>query len=279
VLLWVGRSLESGGEVKQTGPSTTVHVIQQAALVLFVEQGFESVTAEQIAQAAGLSVRTFFRHFPEGKEGVLLLEARRGADLFEQALRRRPPQESAVVAVREAAIASVRALDDPTGAFESFGFAEAMKVFSEVVADRPQLLARMMGERQILADGLVDLVALRMSVDPLVDLRPRLVLHAAHAAITVAWLTAFHNPDLDRDVLLREALAMFEDGVGSAMVLHAVRAVGSESKKVARSRPVRKKADPVPKEAKSTREATMLIDRELVPSDTRNGRGEGKNGY
>jgi hypothetical protein len=55
--------------------------------------------------------------------------------------------------------------------------------------------------------------------------------------------------------------------------------VGSESKKVARSRPVRKKADPVPKEAKSTREATMLIDRELVPSDTRNGRGEGKNGY
>jgi AcrR family transcriptional regulator len=212
--------------MKQTSKLlTTVHLIQRAALGLFVEQGFESVTAEQIAQAAGVSVRTFFRHFPEGKEGVLLLEARRGADLFEQALCRRPPHETAVAAVREAALESVRALDDPTGAFESFGFAEAMKLFGEVIADRPELLARMMGERQILADGLVELVALRMSVDPRVDLRPRLLLHAAHAAITVAWLMAYGNPDLDRCGLLTEALEAFEGGMGPAMEPGVLRVV------------------------------------------------------
>jgi AcrR family transcriptional regulator len=203
----------------------TAYAIERAALSLFVELGFDVVTTEQVAAAAGISIRTFFRYFPEGKEGVLLLEARRGADLFEQALRRRPPQEPAVVAVREAALESVGALDEPTGAFESFRLEQAMKLFGQVVADHRSLLARMMGERQMLVEGLVDLVALRMSADPWVDVRPRLLLHAAHAAITVAWLMAYTNPDLDRPSLLREAFEIFEGGMEPAMSTVALRVV------------------------------------------------------
>jgi len=42
--------------------------LQQAALELFIEQGFEQTTVEQIAARAGLTKRTFFRYFPDKRE-------------------------------------------------------------------------------------------------------------------------------------------------------------------------------------------------------------------
>ena len=38
--------------------------IAAAALTLFDQQGYEATTIEQIATAAGVSVATYFRHFP-----------------------------------------------------------------------------------------------------------------------------------------------------------------------------------------------------------------------
>ena len=42
--------------------------LQEAALNLFAERGFDQTTAAQIAEAAGLSERTFFRHFADKRE-------------------------------------------------------------------------------------------------------------------------------------------------------------------------------------------------------------------
>ena len=42
--------------------------LQEAALTLFAERGFDQTTAAQIAEAAGLSERTFFRHFADKRE-------------------------------------------------------------------------------------------------------------------------------------------------------------------------------------------------------------------
>jgi AcrR family transcriptional regulator len=42
--------------------------LQAAALELFVSRGFEQTTAAEIAQAAGLTERTFFRHFADKRE-------------------------------------------------------------------------------------------------------------------------------------------------------------------------------------------------------------------
>ncbi|MGW5718647.1 TetR family transcriptional regulator [Amycolatopsis sp. NPDC003865] len=42
--------------------------MQQAALELFAEQGFENTTADEIAARAGVTKRTFFRHFPDKRE-------------------------------------------------------------------------------------------------------------------------------------------------------------------------------------------------------------------
>ncbi|WP_051021773.1 TetR family transcriptional regulator [Nocardia araoensis] len=54
--------------------------LQQAALELFATRGFEQTTAMEIAQSAGLTERTFFRHFSDKREVLfhgqrLLVEA------------------------------------------------------------------------------------------------------------------------------------------------------------------------------------------------------------
>ena len=42
--------------------------LQAAALELYVTQGFEQTTVEEIARAVGLTERTFFRHFADKRE-------------------------------------------------------------------------------------------------------------------------------------------------------------------------------------------------------------------
>jgi AcrR family transcriptional regulator len=42
--------------------------LQEAALALYSERGFDQTTAAQIAERAGLTERTFFRHFADKRE-------------------------------------------------------------------------------------------------------------------------------------------------------------------------------------------------------------------
>src|SRR5271166_4459474 len=42
--------------------------LQEAALALFAEQGYDQTTTAEIAARAGLTERTFFRHFPDKRE-------------------------------------------------------------------------------------------------------------------------------------------------------------------------------------------------------------------
>ena len=44
--------------------------LQQAAMALFFERGFEAVTVAEIAERAGLTKRTFFRHFTDKRDVV-----------------------------------------------------------------------------------------------------------------------------------------------------------------------------------------------------------------
>jgi AcrR family transcriptional regulator len=191
------------------------YAIEEAALALFAERGYANTTAEDIANAAGVSVRTFFRHFPNGKQGVMLLETRRHVDVLERALRRRPPQEPALTAMREAIRDFFQELDDPDS---RYGPAEASKVYDQIAAGEPDLIALMMGERQLMMESLVEPVALRMSLDPDADVRPRALVHSVHAAIMVAWLIGLHNRNLNLEELVEAALDVFEQGLAHAMV-------------------------------------------------------------
>ncbi|MBW4330035.1 TetR/AcrR family transcriptional regulator [Stakelama sp. CBK3Z-3] len=79
----------------------TLKRIAKVGLRLFIEKGFDATTLDEIAEAAGISRRTFFYYF-ESKEDVLL--AHEGGD-FAKALRpamlRQSPGQPPLMAVRK----------------------------------------------------------------------------------------------------------------------------------------------------------------------------------
>lgn len=75
--------------------------IERAAMQLFVQQPFEDVPVHAIAEAAGVSVRTFYRYFPSKEEILIGLPMRRAQQIADAALRR-PGREAPFTAVRSA---------------------------------------------------------------------------------------------------------------------------------------------------------------------------------
>jgi AcrR family transcriptional regulator len=73
--------------------------IQEHALRLFLEQGYDETTVGQIAAAAGVSAMTFFRYFPV-KEAVV--DQDDYDPLIAALIAGRPASESALTAIRRA---------------------------------------------------------------------------------------------------------------------------------------------------------------------------------
>lgn len=79
----------------------TRRLLLDAARRLIASQGVEATTIRQIAEAAGLTERTFYRYF-DGKEGLVAEEALAWIDVLHQAIRDRPGEEAPYVAIRRA---------------------------------------------------------------------------------------------------------------------------------------------------------------------------------
>jgi AcrR family transcriptional regulator len=83
---------------------STHEALRQAALKSFARKGFANVTVTELAGAAGVTERTFFRHFPT-KEAVLFQDYETQLEWLAEALAQRPPSES----LFDAVLASVAA--------------------------------------------------------------------------------------------------------------------------------------------------------------------------
>ena len=79
--------------------AATKQSIQEHALRLFVEKGYDATTVDEIAAAAGVSHMTFFRYFPRKEEVV---EYDEYDPLIEDLIVARPPEEPPLVAVHRA---------------------------------------------------------------------------------------------------------------------------------------------------------------------------------
>lgn len=97
----------------------TREALRQAAVVRFLAQGVEDTAAEQIAADAGVSLRTFYRHFKSKHD--LLFADYTGLHWFRTALDARPATESIIDSVQSAifafpydvdAVAKIAALRD-----------------------------------------------------------------------------------------------------------------------------------------------------------------------
>ncbi|MGE0214761.1 TetR/AcrR family transcriptional regulator [Mycolicibacterium sp.] len=83
----------------------TREALRQAAVVRFLAQGVEETSAEQIAADAGVSLRTFYRHFAS-KHDLLFADYDAGLHWFRSALAARSPDESIIESVQSAIMAS-----------------------------------------------------------------------------------------------------------------------------------------------------------------------------
>jgi AcrR family transcriptional regulator len=75
--------------------------VQEHALRLFLTQGYDATTVEQIATAAGVSHMTFFRHFPT-KESVV--DTDDYDPMIAELIRARPTDEDPITALHRAMV-------------------------------------------------------------------------------------------------------------------------------------------------------------------------------
>src|SRR5213592_4780274 len=83
-----------------------------AAVDLFTEQGYDATTVTQIAERAGLTKSTFFRHFPD-KRDLLAAGQETLSRLLAEGITAAPPEASPLTAVAEG-------LQNAAGIFTSF---------------------------------------------------------------------------------------------------------------------------------------------------------------
>ena len=77
---------------------STREALRHAALASFASKGFSNVTVTELAREAGVTERTFFRHFPT-KEAVLFQDYETQVEWLADALTKRPESESVFDAV------------------------------------------------------------------------------------------------------------------------------------------------------------------------------------
>jgi AcrR family transcriptional regulator len=149
--------------------------IEQVALDLFAEKGYENVTTEDIARACNLSVRTFFRYF-NAKRDVLLALPRRSLALLCDAVAARPPGEGLLTSWRLAAIEAIR------GDQIDLRLIVRLKA---MVLDDPDLVELINGDAD-LTERFVQTNAARLGVSSVDDLRPVVLAGAVRHALIAA---------------------------------------------------------------------------------------------
>jgi AcrR family transcriptional regulator len=171
---------------------------------LFAARGFDTVTVDEIAAAAGMSARTFFRYFAS-KEDVVLQYQRRLDERLIETVRNRPADEGPVTALRNSYLATSTVPP---------GDREAVAVRSRVTHDARTLRGRSHAEQTAKDGRLVAAVAERMGVDPMTDERPHVIsvaMAAVASAAWEAWLNDGHEDD-PADTIAA-ALALVEQGL------------------------------------------------------------------
>lgn len=126
--------------------------IADVAVDLFAEHGFEQVTVEQVAEAAGISARSFNRYFATKEDAVVGDPADWGAFVCD-AVQGRPRDESAWISLYEA-FASLLVEAGIGG--------DQHKRVMRVINSSPSLQARNLEKHLLWARMLIPLVAERL---------------------------------------------------------------------------------------------------------------------
>lgn len=145
---------------REAGKQARRAALTAAAHRLFSERGFEATSVRDIALAAGLTERTFYRYF-DGKEGLLAEEYESLLKALGAAIRERPAAEQPLTAIRNAMLAAIR----EARAREPGGQAGPVPVW--LFSDRPFAGLRRLAPRPLvrMETAMADAVLARLRAD------------------------------------------------------------------------------------------------------------------
>ncbi|MER5439803.1 TetR family transcriptional regulator [Streptomyces sp. NPDC002790] len=154
--------------------------IARAAAELFTRDGLRATRAEDIARAAGVAPRTFYRYFATKEESVApLLEA--GARQWAEAVREAPADLPIPAALRHAVVHALTG-DDPANA-ASLGWVRALL---RLTGESPALRAVWSDTCRVSEATLLTVLANRTNDPAPPDLHLRLLAGLATTAVRVA---------------------------------------------------------------------------------------------
>ncbi len=165
--------------------------LERAALELYRERGYDQTTAADIAARAGLTARTFFRHFADKREVLFNTETGLREEMA-QALAAVPEGERPLAAVLQAFRSMAPGLE------ESRPLAEARH---RVIAQTPALQERELAKAA--AMSVIVAEALRERGVP--DWRATLLAHISVAALGHVIHTWTADPSSDFEALISRA--------------------------------------------------------------------------
>jgi len=192
--------------------------LEAVALRLFEERGFAAVTVDDVAAAARISSRTFYRYFA-AKDDVLQVRVVQRSEELRGALARRPADESPLHSLR-VALAGVLADED----------AALLRRWIAVVAATPSLVKSVLGGIALNAQVVIaEFLGERLD-QPSHSLVPTM-LAAAVGGVVQAAQTRWYFEGGDLVTIMSESLEVLERGIGTDLTTR------SEGKRHSRLRP------------------------------------------
>ncbi|MFJ3910054.1 TetR family transcriptional regulator [Streptomyces sp. 2132.2] len=159
----------------------TRDALLRAALLLFVAQGYERTTVDEITDAVDVSQRTFFRYFANKEEVAFAVQ-----DLVEShfvaALRARPAAEGPLEALRRAVLDAWDTLDEALSDVVPVDL--YMRTY-QLIESTPALLAVHLRRSTELEERIARLIAEREGLDVDADPRPRVAVAAVSGVMRV----------------------------------------------------------------------------------------------
>lgn len=154
---------------------STHEALRRAALKSFARKGFANVTVTELAAEAGVTERTFFRHFPT-KEAVLFQDYESQLEWLAEALAQRPAAES----LFDAVLASVAAFPHDLEVVRQAATARTELISAERIASHLRVV------QSSFADVLAEFVRNRNPDMANIDLAAEVAGSALAAALVVA---------------------------------------------------------------------------------------------
>jgi AcrR family transcriptional regulator len=189
----------------------TRHALGVAAMRLAIERGLDNVLVEDIAEAAGVSTRTFNNYFASKYEAICALAFDRAMRMG-GALRERPASEpiwaAIVAAVMSEYGAADRALD------------EDWMAGVRLVTSTPALRGEYLKVQAMTQYSLAEAIAGRLRANPAASMFPRILAGAVTAAVQAAMERWLHSdPPVPLAPLVRKALRQLADGMHQVLPL------------------------------------------------------------